>query len=275
MEEQALKRIALLLEYDGSNYAGWQRQANAETVQSVIESAFLALTGAECTVIGSGRTDAGVHGRGQVAHVDIPRSNSIPEEKFVRAINAHLPQTIRIRAARFLESDSPNAFHARFHAVRREYRYTILQEYSVFRARYAWHVRAPFDAALLQYSANIFVGKHNFTTFSKHNPDTENYVCNIETSLWNEVERGVWQFTIAADRFVYGMVRSIVGASIDAACGKRTLNDLTDALRAEDRALGSPLAPAQGLILWRVNYPHDPFQDEYLRALPDDIRVLG
>jgi tRNA pseudouridine38-40 synthase len=264
------KRVALLLEYDGSFYAGWQRQVNEATVQSMIESALMKITGAECTLIGSGRTDAGVHGRGQVAHVNIPETCRIPEEKFARALNANLPQSIRIRAAKYTD----HTFHARFDAMRREYRYTILREYSVFRNRYAWHVHAPFDADLLNAAAEIFLGKHNFTTFSKHNPDTSNYVCTVEHASWNEIERGVWQFTIAADRFVYRMVRSLVGAMLDAASQKRTLPDLAVALAAEDRALSSPLAPSQGLILWRVGYPDDPFADEHRRAL-DDMQILG
>lgn len=265
------RRVALLLEYDGSFYAGWQRQANAETVQSAIESALDRLVQAKCIVTGSGRTDAGVHGRGQVAHTDIPASVRLSEEKFARALNAHLPRTIRIRAVRFVE----NSFQARFDAMRREYRYTVIQEFSVFRARYAWHVHKRINAALLAETADLFRGTHNFTTFSKHNPTTANYICAVEQCSWSEVERGVWQFTIVANRFVYGMVRCLVGASIDAASGKRTLDDIRSAFLAEDRHRSSPLAPAEGLILWRVNYPDDPFADEYLRGLPNDIAILG
>jgi tRNA pseudouridine38-40 synthase len=265
------KRVALLLEYDGSFYAGWQRQVNEDTVQSVIETALMKIIGVECTLIGSGRTDAGVHGRGQVAHVNIPDSCRIPEEKFSRALNANLPHSIRIRAAKFIDY----TFHARFDAMRREYRYTILREYSVFRNRYAWHVHAPFDADLLNTAAEVFVGKHNFTTFSKHNPDTSNYVCSVEQASWHEMERGVWQFTIAADRFVYRMVRAVVGATLDVASHKRSILDISAALAAENRALSSPLAPSQGLILWRVSYPNDPFKDEHIRDIEQKMSILG
>lgn len=265
-----LRRVALLVEYDGSFYAGWQRQVHEETVQSVMESALEKITGAECTVIASGRTDAGVHGRGQVAHVNIPASCRIPEDKFARAVNANLPHSVRVRAARFVD----HSFHARFDAMRREYRYTILQEYSIFRNRYAWHVHPRFDVPLLNAAAEVFLGKHNFTTFSKHNPDTDNYVCTVEEASWSEVERGVWQFTIIADRFVYRMVRAVVGTMVGVATQKRTIQEITTALAAEDRTLSSPLAPSQGLILWRVNYPNDPFADVYAETL-DDITILG
>lgn len=264
------RRVALLIEYDGSSYAGWQRQVNAETVQSVVESALASITGEECTVIGSGRTDAGVHSRGQVAHVNIPDSCRITEDKFARAVNANLPYSIRVRSAKY----GYDTFHARFDAIRREYRYTILREYSIFRRHFAWHVRSSFDAEVLQSAADVFLGTHNFTTFSKFNPDTSNYVCTVEKIVWNEIESGVWQLTIAADRFVYRMVRSLVGAMIDVASDKCTPHDLLTALKAENRVLSSALAPSHGLILWRVNYHNDPFADVYAQT-SRDIIVLG
>ncbi len=279
------KRLALLIEYDGTRYAGWQRQPQIASIQGILEDVCQATFWEESEGIatptfvinGSGRTDAGVHGRGQVAHVDIPIENRIAEEKIARALNARLPMDIRIRAAKIVDVgvNTRERFHARFGARRREYRYNLLEDYTVFRTRYAWHVRQSLQTALLQETANIFCGKHNFTSFSKHNPATENYVCTVLESAWNEVEPGAWQYTIVADRFVYGMVRCIVGASIDAALGKRSIEELRTALAAENRELSSPLAPPEGLILWSVRYEEgrDPFAELYENEVP--MRVLG
>jgi tRNA pseudouridine38-40 synthase len=268
-----MPKLALLLEYDGTCYSGWQRQKNAPSVQEEIERAFEHLTQVQCDVIGSGRTDAGVHGYGQVAHAAIPVSCTIPEEKFARALNSVLPTDIRIRSVRCVSDE----FHARFQAVRREYCYTLSHHYSVFRRRYSWQVRVPFNAALLARAAEVFLGKHDFTTFSKLNHDTEHYHCAVEHSEWREIEHGVWQYRIAANRFVYGMVRSIVGAMIDVASHKRTADDLRAALARCNRAFASPLAPPVGLILWRVRYEeeNDPFASLYESCSHDDMLIVG
>jgi tRNA pseudouridine38-40 synthase len=251
-----MQRCALLVEYDGTEYAGWQRQLNAPTVQEVLENAIAKITSREtATVIGSGRTDRGVHGFGQVAHTDLPPTCSIPERQIAKAINSVLPPDVRVREAKFVS----DRFHARFQAKRREYRYTIVEGYSVFRRHTAWCLSRPFSPDIMREAAEIFCGNHDFTTFSKYNPDTEKYVCNVEQAVWNEVESGIWRFTIAADRFVYGMVRAIVGATMEAAMHKRSVGDLREALRHQDRALTSPLAPPEGLVLWRVSYDNDPF----------------
>jgi tRNA pseudouridine38-40 synthase len=251
-----MPRCALLIEYDGTEYAGWQRQQNATTVQEVLENAVAKIMGTDsASVIGSGRTDSGVHAFGQVAHTDIPNSSSIPDHQLPKAFNAVLPRDVRVRAAKIVDA----SFHARFQAKRREYRYTVCRQYSVFRRLYSWHVKHAFSTDTMRSAAEIFCGQHDFTTFSKHNPSTENYVCHVQEAQWSEVEAGVWHFHIAADRFVYGMVRCIVGAMMDAALRKRSIDDLQEALERKDRLLSSPLAPPEGLILWRVSYDNDPF----------------
>lgn len=254
-----MPRCALLVEYDGTDYAGWQRQVNALTVQEVLENAIQSITGESVNVIGSGRTDRGVHGFGQVVHVDFPDSSSIPEKQLAKAINSSLPHDIRVRAATFVE----DRFHARFQAVRREYKYTLADHYSVFRRRYAWQVWTPFNPEMLSAAAEVFLGTHDFTTFSKHNPDTENQVCHVEKAEWSRIEDGVWSFHIIADRFVYAMVRSVVGAMMAVAGNKRSLDDVREALQIQDRTRKSPLAPPMGLVLWRVRYDNDPFAHLY------------
>jgi len=265
--QSAYRRFALLVEYDGTDYAGWQWQPSGVSVQQRLEEAVSAITGVPCTVVGSGRTDAGVHGFGQVAHVDVPASCRIPVDKATRAFNAGLPPDIRIRAVRHV----PNHFHARFDAVRREYRYRIALEHSVFCHRYMWQPNinsATFNAAQLQACADIFLGEHDFTTFSKRNTDTERYVCRVERAVWSSsrdetalpTHALLYEFSIAADRYVYGMVRSLVGTMVDVALGKRSLDDVGDALRSCDRSRNSMLAPACGLTLWRVDYPEPLFE---------------
>lgn len=251
------RRIALLVEYDGTDYAGWQRQPNGLAVQQALEQAVEVVAGSFCTVHGSGRTDAGVHGFGQVAHIDLPEACTIPVEKIPRAVNAALVAAshpdIAVRAAAHVADE----FHARFDAVKREYRYTVAQCYSVFRHRTAWQPIRAFQPEALAGAAAVFVGTHDFTTFSKHNEDTTRYECSVEAASWTERETGIWEFRIRADRYVYGMVRSVVGAMMDVAWGRRSADELHTALHASNRALGSQLAPPQGLVLWGVEYPQD------------------
>lgn len=250
------KRLALLVEYDGTHYAGWQRQQNALSVQEAVEQAVWKTVGIHCDVIGAGRTDAGVHGSGQVAHCRVPDSFAIPSRKIAVAINTRLPRDIRIAAAVLTDS----SFHARFDASAREYSYAVSQSQSVFYRHYTWQPRFPLKTELLQETADCFLGTHDFTTFSKLNADTQSYVCSIELSSWRRVAEEHWVYTVRANRFVYGMVRSLVGVMVDVARGKRTLEEVREALTRADRMLKSPLAPACGLVLRRVYYPNNPFR---------------
>lgn len=254
-EQRSERRIALLVEYDGTNYAGWQRQKNALSVQEVLEQAVEQTVGVQCDVIGAGRTDAGVHGSGQVAHCRVPEHFAIPSHKIAVALNTRLPRDVRVAAAVLTEQP----FHARFDASAREYSYALSQSQSVFYQRYTWQPRFALKTALLQEVAECFVGTHDFTTFSKLNADTQSYVCAVELSAWKRVAEEHWVYIVRADRFVYGMVRSIVGAMVDVARGRRTVQDIREALSCADRSLKSPLAPACGLVLRRVYYPNNPF----------------
>ena len=246
-----MKTLILQIEYDGTNYAGWQIQPNDTTIQGLIENALISIYGFDIGVIAAGRTDAGVHARGQVAHTKLLEDFPVPQEKIPVALNSKLPNDIRIKKAILL----PNNFHARYDAAAREYSYTIITKESVFNNRFTTYFKYQFDSNILIKSAEIFLGKHDFTTFSKLNEDTKNYVCNVETCFWQKTDENKWKLTIKADHFVYGMVRAIVGALLDCARGKRTLNDIKSALKKCDRNLASPLAPPQGLILEKVYYP--------------------
>jgi tRNA pseudouridine38-40 synthase len=245
------RTLLLLLEYDGTAYAGWQRQPNAPTVQEALEKALERLAKRRLCAVAAGRTDAGVHARGQVVHVRLPDSWSVPEERIPAALNSLLPADIRIRRAQITELP----VHARYHARARQYSYTIICRPSVFARHFSWYVPYPFAPELLQEAACLFLGEHDFTTFSKHHPELRNPICTVEESRWEQLCPWCWRFHIRANRFLYGMVRALVGAMLQVARHRRTLEELRQALAARNRRYASPLAPPQGLVLERVFYP--------------------
>lgn len=247
-----MKSLLLRLEYDGTNFAGWQQQVNTRTVQGELETAFLKAYGVPLGVIGAGRTDTGVHARGQVAHVyGKEGAHQIPDDKILIAINSRLPKDIRLRDVIIRETP----VHARFDAIAREYSYTITTEESVFKRFYAWTPRFPFDKELLKSAGEIFKGAHDFTTFSKNNTETKHYRCNVTHCEWAEIDSKTLRLKIRADRFVYGMVRALTGAMMDVARGRRTPEELQKYLLLKDRLLSSPLAPPEGLVLEKITYP--------------------
>jgi len=252
-----MRPLALLIEYDGTPYAGWQNQPNGTAVQEVLEQSISQAFGVGASVVGSGRTDAGVHARGQVAHVHLPdAAHNIPIEKVSVALNTRLPRDIRIRGVEDVDAD----FHARYDPEWREYVYQIALEESVFTRHFAWTPDLPYDVDQLVAAAPLFEGERDFTTFSKHNPDTPSYVCNV---LICRVEPGdgVLVVRIRADRFVYGMCRSIVGAMMAVARFKLSPNEIVAAFDEHDRNLQPGLAPPHGLILNHVRYPNRLFED--------------
>ena len=252
-----MRPLALLIEYDGTNYAGWQNQPNGTAVQEVIEGAITEAFGVRVPVVGSGRTDAGVHARGQVAHVHLPdEAHDIPTEKVRVALNTRLPRDIRIRRA----AEVDEQFHARYDPEWREYVYDIAPEESVFTRHFAWTPDLPYDVDNLVAAASIFEGERDFTSFSKHNPDTSSYICNVHICRV-EPGDGVLTIRIRADRFVYGMCRSIVGAMMAVARGRMSPDEILNAFDQKDRNLQPGLAPAHGLILNHVRYPNGLFED--------------
>ncbi|MCS7176145.1 MAG: tRNA pseudouridine(38-40) synthase TruA [Candidatus Kapabacteria bacterium] len=245
--------LLLLLEYDGTHYAGWQRQRGARTVQATLEDALTQLLGFPVRAVAAGRTDAGVHARGQVVHVRLPTIPRIPEERIPRALNSLLPDDLLVRAARLSE----RPIHVRYDACARAYSYMITNRPSVFSRHFSWYVPVPLDGELLQAATSLFVGRHDFTTFSKHDPSTKSYICSVTEAHWSQPCPYSWRFYIRADRFVYGMVRALVGAMVQVAQRRRTLEELQHALAARDRRYASPLAPPHGLVLESVFYPPD------------------
>lgn len=245
------KTIVFLIEYDGTNYSGWQSQKNSVSIQETIEKALKEITGIELHVVGAGRTDAGVHSRGQVAHCRIDERFLIPEHKITSAVNSVLPPDIRILDAKITEQ----GFHATKDAIARQYSYYVHTRESVFLRNYSLWVPFEIDEKRLFESAKVFLGEHDFSAFAKKNPSTKNYVCRVEISNWERISGFQYKYTIKANRFVYGLIRSLVGLMLDVARNRRTIEEIEKALKEGKKNFQNPLSKSCGLYLEKVFYP--------------------
>jgi tRNA pseudouridine38-40 synthase len=247
--------VQLVLQYDGRAFAGWQRQPNARTVQGVIEEGLLRLCNAPTPVIGAGRTDAGVHARGQAAGVRL--SERWTPATIRRALNAILPDDVWVAGAHAMQE----GFHARYSATARRYSYYIGIDdgaHSPFRRPYEWAVNRPVDRAALDTAARSVIGSHAFRAFAVRGtaPDGDDHRCTIRGAAWTE-RAGTLVFEVEANRFLHHMVRFLVGTMIDIATGRRDGAVMSDLLIADDNRGVSPPAPAHALFLDRVEYPAD------------------
>ena len=245
-----MPRYKLTLEYDGAPFAGWQIQASQRTVQGVLTAAIEALTGEKSLVQGAGRTDAGVHARGQVAHVDVARNWDVDTVR--DALNAHLrPHPIAILSA---ERVSDN-FNARTSAIKRHYVYRIINRRPdlALEAGHAWRVPRPLDTDAMHVAAQRLVGKHDFTTFRSTECQAKSPVKTLDVL---SVERNGQEITVTAvaRSFLHSQVRSMVGSLEAVGEGKWSADDLARALAARDRTACGPVAPPDGLYLMRVDY---------------------
>lgn len=243
---EATFRIAI--EYDGSGFAGWQKQPRARTVQGELEAALERLTGLPVKIAGAGRTDAGCHAAGQVASATFPTRLAV--DRLKPALNAHLPDDVRVVEA----VEAPAGFHARFRAMRRSYRYLIVPPPSAIHRRRAWVRAVAVPAARLNAASAPLLGAHDFTTFSKQGGDAVSPRCTVTRARWAG-RGGAYRFDIEADRFLYTMVRRIVSSVLRAAEGPGGARAVRAALEARDRRAAAPPAPAHGLYLMRIRYP--------------------
>lgn len=246
-------RIRLTVHYDGSAFHGWQVQPDQRTVQGVLETALSRLADRPRTIIGSGRTDTGVHATGQVFSVDMPEPWT--PDRLRKSLNAILPDDVWIESARAAAPD----FHPRYDALRRTYRYevgTCPEASSPFHRRWCWPMDDPLERSLLERAAVQLVGERSFLAFSKAGQPERGDRCRVELAEWSETELGL-RFTITADRYLHHMVRYLAGTMIDVARGRRPLDDVARLLENEPDVVTSPPAPAEGLFLHRVEYPGD------------------
>lgn len=245
-----MPRYKLTIEYDGAPFAGWQIQADRPTVQGVLTAAVEALSGEKTLVQGAGRTDAGVHARGQVAHVDLAKDWDTDTVR--DALNAHIrPHPIAILAAEHVAED----FNARMSATKRHYLYRIINRRAdlTLDAGHAWRVPRPLDAAAMHAAAQRLVGKHDFTTFRSTECQAKSPVKTLQQL---DVERaGDDVIVLASARsFLHSQVRSMVGSLVMAGEGKWSADDLSRVLAAADRTACGQVAPPDGLYLMKVDY---------------------
>ena len=246
-----MARFKLTLEYDGAPFVGWQRQDNGPSVQAALEDALRALTGRAVEVVGAGRTDAGVHALGQVAHIDLT-DERFDGRKLREALNYHLkPAPIAVLAA----APAPADFHARFSATARAYLYVIVNRrapLAIDRGR-AWQVRQPLDVAAMAAAAEPLLGHHDFTSFRAAQCQAKS-PCKTLDRLTVTREGDEIHIEAGARSFLHHQVRNIVGTLKWAGEGKWTAREVAAALAARDRAAAGPTAPADGLYLVSVAY---------------------
>ena len=244
------RNIKLVLEYDGTDFSGWQVQPDARTVQGVLEASLSDLAGEPISIVGAGRTDAGVHALGQVANART--ALGLPADEIRAAVNARLPDDVLVRTA----EDVPLSFHARYDAILRTYFYLIgLAESPVWR-RHRWHVRQALDVERMRAAFEPLRGEHDFSSFTLTGSEPDHHRCRVSGISLECDPRfgGVLAFRIEADRFLRGMVRSIVGTLVEVGRGKVAPAEMAAILEAEDRGRAGPTAPPWGLYLLSVAY---------------------
>ena len=249
-----MRTILLLLEYDGTDFAGWQLQPNGRSVQEVVEAALGELLGEAVRLHSAGRTDAGVHALAMPAHFTTARS--LPLRAFRDGLNRLLPADVAVRAA----CEMPAAFHARFAAQGKWYRYTILRApvRSPLLARTAWQLRGQLDLAAMRAAAELLIGEHDFAAFRASGCAARTTVRRMDSIELTE-NGALLHIDVRGSGFLRNMVRMLVGTLVEVGRGKRPAHDIVRLLANAEGVRCGPTAPPQGLCLMAVDYP-DPFQ---------------
>lgn len=237
------------IQYDGTSYVGWQRQASGVSIQGLIENALAPIAGAKVSVAGAGRTDAGVHALGQVASASF--DTRLDEPTLQRALNAALPPDVRVSAVERAASD----FHARFHARAKRYEYRIATGpfVSPFERHYVWHIPYRLDVAAMRAAARVLVGRHDFAAFQSAGSTLKSTERDLFTLDVRQEEARV-TVGATANGFLRHMVRTMVGTLVEAGSGRMTAARVAEALASRDRSRAGPTAPALGLFLVSVEY---------------------
>jgi tRNA pseudouridine38-40 synthase len=241
------KNIKLVIEYDGSLFHGWQVQPGLRTVQDEIEKALNTILNQEVNLIGSGRTDAGVHALGQVANFEM--ENPQDAETIQKNLNGILTEDIIIHKA---EEVDPN-FNARYSAKSRTYQYRVHMGRTAIQRNFIWEVTYALNVETLLRATKEIEGEHDFTSFCLAESSKESNLCNVKQAFWEKLGDELI-FRIEANRFLHSMVRSLVGTLIEVARGYFSVSDFTETMEATDRRKAGPTAPAHGLYLVEVKY---------------------
>lgn len=237
----------ITIQYEGTQYAGWQIQENAPTVQEVIRNSIKQILQESINLIGAGRTDAGVHALGQVASFELSRELDL--YKFKYSLNSVLPFDISITNIESVDEK----FHARFSAKKRAYIYLISNQKSPFFDRYSYTLFSDFNKDKLNELSSALIGTQDFTSFSKTNTEVQNKICEVYEARWRR-QKNFFIFYIEANRFLYGMVRAIVGCLLKAYSSEEGKNYLRNVLNQKDRSAAADAVPAKGLFLYKVKY---------------------
>ncbi|MFM7047229.1 MAG: tRNA pseudouridine(38-40) synthase TruA [Actinomycetota bacterium] len=254
------RRAKLVVAYDGSTFHGFALNRDVPTVAGSLTEALEKITQTEVRLVAAGRTDAGVHARGQVVSVDLP--SRIKVDSLAKKLNALCGPHIAVRDVAWV----PESFHARFSAIWRHYRYTILNSAAPdpFLASTAWHVHAPIDVKPMQLASDAIMGERDFSAFCRKPEagDVEEEGGSKQTSMKRYVMQAAWKrtddlvtFEVRANAFCHQMVRSLVGTFVDIGLGKRPPSDMMALIRSGRRSDASQIAPPHGLCLWEVGYP--------------------
>jgi tRNA pseudouridine38-40 synthase len=245
----ALRNIKIICQYDGTEFSGFQRQADARTIQGCLEEALETIVKQPVRVCGAGRTDAGVHAQGQVANFHI--SVGIPTQALLRAMNSLLPEDVRVYSAEEVDAD----FHARYWAKAKTYEYRIWNHpiADVFTQRYAYHVVDNLDLCNMKRCAEALVGTHDFAAFQAAGSIRASTVRSLKR-LECERDGDLVSIRATADGFLYKMVRNLAGCLVQAGRNKISVDEVSSLLKSGDRRQAPPTAPAKGLVLAKVEY---------------------
>jgi tRNA pseudouridine38-40 synthase len=240
-------RYFIELSYDGTPFVGWQRQPAGDSVQSCLEDALSILFRKSLSIVGAGRTDAGVHAHQLFAHVDLDEQ---VDQDLTFRLNKLLPKEIAVRN---IIAVAPDA-HARFDAINRSYRYQITTQKNPFLQKRSYQFSKPLHLGLMNEAAKILIDHEDFKCFSKSKTDVKTYICDIQHAYWHRNESEL-VFFIQANRFLRNMVRAIVGTLIEVGLEKISISDFEGILASRDRSQAGYSVPAHGLYLEKVNYP--------------------
>jgi tRNA pseudouridine38-40 synthase len=245
-----MRNIRLLIEYDGTNYQGWQVQPKGSTIQGTIEEKLALLTGEPVRLIGSGRTDAGAHAFGQVAH--FKTQSQMDVRSIQRALNSLLPPDILIQKVK----EDEEGFHAQKQSKSKVYEYRILNRNlrSVFHRGYAWHIPQKLDLEEVKKAARNLIGEHDFSSFRSTGTPTRTAVRRVIRAEWKRGRGGLIRFEIEANGFLKQMVRAVVGTLVEVGRGKISAEEFRKIIESKDRKKAGPTAPAHGLFLKEVKY---------------------